>query len=669
MTRTSSIWPSLRPALALALALAAAACGPAASGGGTSSDDADGDGIADKDEGRAARADTDGDGTPDYLDDDSDGDGVLDAHEAGDADLATTPADTDSDGTPDFRDMDSDDNGREDGLDGEGDVDADGWPDFADLDDDDDAILDIDEIGPDALEPRDTDRDGDFDFRDTDSDNDHIPDVYETPADYDNDGLGNYIDLDSDGDCIRDAAEARGNPPVDTDGDLRPDYLDRDSDNDGVADKAEDKNCNGTADPGETSAASGDTDGDGVSDMVETAAGTNPLDPASNPQANGDFVFIEPYEKPQTPTTQNLDFSTRLQAVDLYIILDRSASMSTEIATVKANLASVVSGLKCPPNVTTNCIPDLWSGAGTLGYHGSGAAAFQSWVDVQPNASFTVVPTTEPSGCCEEATTFSAFAAVSGQGGSAYGLSGVPARATCAGSDAANAGYGTFGYPCFRQGALPVVLLATDEAPLTPGADTYQTPDWSSIVLPQFTAKKAKLVGILGDGPSAGTQTDLQAMAASTGAVDATRGNAPLVFDGAGVNAATAIRNGILALANGLPLDINAVSADMPGDPVDAVAAFVDHLETLQLGTAQCSSGLSDIDTNGDMFRDKFVQVRTGTPVCWKVVSKPNTTVPAQDAPQLFRSTITVYGDGITPLDQRDVFFLVPPRPFDGPIQ
>lgn len=663
----ASLASDLALALAVALGLGTAACGPSAGGGGKDGD-ADGDGISDQDEGRAARVDTDGDGTPDYLDDDSDGDGILDAREAGDLDLATPPPDSDGDGAPDFRDTDSDDNGRPDGLDGDGDVDGDGFPDFADLDDDDDGILDLDELGPDPLQPRDTDRDGAPDFHDTDSDNDHILDAYETSADYDQDGLGNYIDLDSDGDCIRDQVEARGNPPVDTDGDLRPDYLDRDSDNDGVPDKAEDKNCNGVADPGETSAVSGDTDGDGVSDLVETAAGTDPLDPASNPQANGDFVFVEPFQKPQTPVTQNLDFSTRLQAVDLYIILDRSASMSTEISTVKSNLASVVSGLKCPPGVTANCIPDLWAGAGTLGYDLSGAAAYQSWVDVQPSPSFTTVPITEPSGCCDEATTFSTYATITGQGGAGFGLSSVPARATCAGSPAASAGYGTFGYPCFRQGALPVVLLATDEPPIS-NSGTYHTPDWSTVVLPQYTAKKAKLIGILGDSPATGTLSDLQAMATGTGAVDALNSNAPLVFDGAGANAATAIRSGILALANGLPLDINAVSADVPGDAVDAVTEFIDHLETLQLGTAQCSSGLTDVDTNGDMYRDKFVQVRTGTPVCWKVVSKPNTTVQALDAPQLFRSTITVYGDGVTPLDQRDVYFLVPPRPFDGPIQ
>ena len=101
---------------------------------------------------------------------------------------------------------------------------------------------------------------------------------------------------------------------------------------------------------------------------------------------------------------------------------------------------------------------------------------------------------------------------------------------------------------------------------------------------------------------------------------------------------------------------------------MNALAAFVDHLQTLQLGTAQCANGLNDIDSNADSYDDKYLQVRTGTPVCWKVVSKQNTTVPATDVPQLFRAKVKVYGDGVTQLDERDVFFLVPPAPFDDPI-
>src|SRR5690606_13959910 len=160
--------------------------------------------------------------------------------------------------------------------------------------------------------------------------------------------------------------EARGNPPVDTDGDNRPDFLDRDSDDDGVPDATEDANCNGAQDGGESSATSSDSDGDGVSDLIEITAGTDPNNAADNPQANGDFVFVMPYMKPQTPTEDDLDFSTKLQAVDMYVILDRSGSMLDEYNTIKSNLSTVVSRLTCPPYGTGNpatCIPDLWAGA------------------------------------------------------------------------------------------------------------------------------------------------------------------------------------------------------------------------------------------------------------------------------------------------------------------
>ena len=656
--------------LGLICAFVLVACGPTAGSGGddTSGIDADGDTIADRDEGTG---DTDRDGTPDYLDNDSDGDTIPDSIEAGDANVDTTPVDSDSDGTPDFRDLDSDANGREDRIDGAGDTDNDTLGDYADPDDDGDNIYDTDELGPNAQQPLDTDGDGTPDFHDLDSDEDSILDSIETQADYDNDSVGNFQDTDSDGDCIPDWSEARGNPPADTDLDTRPDFLDRDSDDDGIADAQEDANCNGAADAGETNATDADSDNDGVSDLVEQAAGTDPNNASSNPQANGDYVFVEPYQKPQSPTDDDLDFSSKLKAVDLYVLLDRSGSMSEEITSVKNNLATVVTNLKCMPagnGTPPNCIPDLWAGAATVGYAGSGAAAFQHHVDIQPNPSFAGIPTTEPSGCCNEPLVYAAVGGLTGEGGANYGLASVPARLTCAGSPAGNGGYATFGYPCFRRGALPVVLMATDEAPLN-GLQVHKNPDWDAVAKPAYLFEKARLVGILGSNYEAATLTDLRKMATDTGAVDAANGNAPLVFDGAGTGAATAIQNGILTLANGLPLDINAITADVGGDAVDAVASFVDHLETLQLGTAQCANNLTDTDTNGDTYKDKYLQVRTGTPVCWKVVSKPNTTVPATQVPQLYRATITVFGDGVTQLGQRDVYFLVPPVPLDGPLQ
>ena len=661
--------------LVAALGAALFACGGGSDddGGQPPIGDVDGDGISDVDEGSAAATDTDGDGTPDYQDDDSDGDGIPDYREAGDQDAGTRPVDSDTDGTPDFRDTDADGNGRPDGTDGAGDLDSDGIGDFADLDDDGDFITDTFEIGADPNAPVDTDNDGQPDFRDTDSDNDTILDGPEGTVDYDEDGVGNWRDLDSDDDCRSDQVESGGvNPPRDTDTDGRPDFIDRDSDDDGIADATEDTNCNGSRDGSETDPTNQDTDGDGVSDLVEQAAGTNPNSSTDNPQANGDFVFVVPYQAPPSPMDDDLDFISRLQSVDMYVILDRSGSMTTEFSNIRTNLGTVIRNLTCPPLGTgspATCIPDLWAGAGTVGYSGSGADTFRHAVDMQPNPNVSGLPGSEPSGCCAEPLNFSVFSAITGNGSASAtgcGLSGVNPRATCTGSPAANAGFQTFGYPCFRQGALPVVLLATDEPPLGTG-DTNKCPDWSTVVRPQMTNRSAKLVGILGDNLSGTTQADLQQMARDTGAIDSTN-NQALVFNGSGANAAAAIENGIRTLANNIPLDMGARSEDDPSDAVNAVTAFVDHLETLQLGNAMCTGNLTDRDTNADSFDDEYVDVRAGSPVCWKLVPKMNTTVPATAQPQLFKATVRVLGDGVTTLDTREVFFLVPPAPLDPPV-
>ncbi|RMH44224.1 MAG: VWA domain-containing protein [Deltaproteobacteria bacterium] len=663
---------------ALAFAIVAAACGGGDAGGGPGADaavaspDTDGDSISDADEGAATGVDTDGDGVPDYRDDDADGDGIPDYREAGDADPATPPVDSDGDGIPDFRDTDSDQNGRPDGVDGTADTDGDGTPDFADRDDDGDGLSDADEIGPSAMMPVDTDGDGTPDFRDPDSDDDTIADRNEGAVDPDMDGVPSYLDGDSDGDCIPDAAEAGdadlATPPVDTDGDGRPDFLDLDADNDGLADADEDRDCDGAVGPDETSATSEDTDGDGVSDLVETAAGTDPRDSGDNPQANGDFVFVVPYQEPPDPDEDDLDFSTDLQIVDVYVLIDRSGSMSSEINSVRNNMQTVLSHLSCPPLGTgdpASCIPDLWSGAGTIGYIDAGGQAYTNHLDIQPNPSLTgpAIPTSEPGGCCKEALALAGWSVMTGKGSAAAGCtigSAYGDRATCAGSPAGASG---IGYPCFRNEALPVLLFATDEA--FSSGDTANCPSTTAFS-DAANAIGAKVIGIQGNGGGSTLTDELRAVAAATGAVDS-GGNA-LVFNGADASAAGAIEDAIRTLANNVPLDVSATPVDDASDAVDAVAEFVDRLETQQLGTPACADGLAEADSDGDGYADLYIDVLPGTPVCWRLVPKVNTTVMATDEPQLFRATVRVFGDGVTLLDERDVYFLVPPDIPDVPI-
>jgi hypothetical protein len=645
------------------------ACGPAGSGDDDGGDpipveDEDGDNISDQDEGRAAGTDTDGDGTPDFQDDDSDGDGLLDWREAGDGDPATRPFDSDGDGTPDFRDLDSDGNGLADGTgtETEADLDGDGTGDWADDDDDGDDLDDLYEIGGMPQAPADSDGDGTPDYRDEDSDGDGISDQIEGGADPDGDDIPNYLDDDSDGDCLPDATEGS----ADSDGDGANDSVDVDSDSDGLADAAEDLNCNGAVDVGESSPTEADSDGDGVTDLVEVAADTDPTDPSDNPQANGDFVFLVPYEEAPDPAEDDLDFSSALQKVDVYVLMDLSGSMQGEATAVRNNMSTVLQDLTCPPNGTgdpDDCIRELWSGVGTFTYAGRNPYVNRLRIQSNPALVGPAIPGPDtaacPTGGCSESHYLASWASVSGLGSASSGCTGLASFAAAGSCAASPAGAGGFGFPCFRPDALPVILLATDEAP----SNSYTCPGANAAITRANNAG-AKIVGILGSNVVSTTRTDLEALAEGTGAV--TAAGDPLVFNGADANAAEAIETAIRTLASAVPIDVSATPVDAGGDPIDAVDAFVDHLETLQLGTPLCEDGLVDSDTDADGFDDRYVDVLPGTPVCWKLVPKSNTVVPATSEPQMFRARVDVYGDDVTLLDSRDVWFLVPPV-IEGP--
>lgn len=74
------------------------------------------------------------------------------------------------------------------------------------------------------------------------------------------------------------------------------------------------------------------------------------------------------------------------------------------------------------------------------------------------------------------------------------------------------------------------------------------------------------------------------------------------------------------------------------------------------------------VDENGDGYPDYFPRVLPGTPVCFDIVPRRNTTVPAIREPQMFKATIEVQGDRITVLDEREVYFFVPAGFIDIPI-
>jgi hypothetical protein len=374
-----------------------------------------------------------------------------------------------------------------------------------------------------------------------------------------------------------------------------------------------------------------------------------------------DLGFLVPFQAPAQVQAGEARIDTRLLAVDAYVLVDRSGSMNAEIGFLRNNLSSAFAALRCAPAGTgdpATCLADLWAGGGAVGYAGSGADAFRNYLDLQPNPPFQLLPATEPGGCCAEPLVFSVYAAITGTGGAAFGFPGVTARSSCTGSPAANAGYATFGYGCFRQGALPLIVLVTDEPPLSAG-DTSKVPDWDTVGLPAMLERNARLLGVTGSPFLPNTDVDLRAMATATGAVDSTS-SAPLVFD-AGSNAATAVQSAVQTAATRLPVRLDAVLVDDASDAVDTVAAFVAHIETAT--GPGCTPDLATADGSGDGVPDRYPAARIGVTACWRVVPKTNVSVPATAAVQIFHASLQVTADSSITLGRRDVYFVVPAGP------
>ncbi|MEM6787740.1 MAG: hypothetical protein AAF715_09495 [Myxococcota bacterium] len=652
--------------------------------------DADGDGISDAEEGAATLVDTDGDGTPDFEDEDSDGDGIDDSVEAGDDDPATPPDDADGDGIPNFQDLDSDGNGIEDATEGAADLDGDGLGDFADTDNDGDQASDIAEILGDGADcdgdlvldatgtpgaPADCDGDGTPNFMDLDSDGDLILDRAENSAvDTDQDTFFDRYDLDSDSDQFPDAVEAGDSDlqtaPVDTDDDGVPDFRDPDSDGDGLSDLEE---FNNNTDPTDV-----DSDGDGVSDLIEVAAGTGANDPADNPQANGDFVFVVPFQEATTPPDDTLEFRTSVQFADIYFLFDETGSMSQEFAAMGSSVPQIIQDLTCnntgnaclidsdcaageicfsgtstcveDPLTANNgdgCVPDLWTGVGRY----NNCNTYQHNVPLQPNAQTTAnaIGGIGP-GSAESVVQSPACVADPSLCSNNPGCSADPSNPNPVGC----AGY--------RPEAVRILISITD-------ADNQGGTCGGSVpsVAAAGTAlqnQDIKFIGLYGTGDDGnGTlcgspQQCAENLGTASGTVD-TNGN-PFAYAALNAAVVNATRQGVLEVVRGVPLDVTIDATDEPNDAGDALQ-FLDYLEVNISGTGNCTTVNPTADTDADGFDDSFPALLGGTPVCWNVNPvAAQSTAPPTDQPQLFQARLTVSGDG-SPLDSRNVYFLVPP--------
>lgn len=502
-----------------------------------------------------------------------------------------------------------------------------------------------------------------------DTDGDTISDAHEGTADPDNDGDPNYRDLDSDNDTIPDSVEAGDNDletePRDTDDDGDPDFLDRDSDNDGLRDAWEYEE--GECTPENIASCcpnpyDEDSDDDGYNDLIEYPTDSE-CDP--DPWRFHYPLFIVPYEEDPDPLMETLVFSTYIQRVDIFFAVETTESMKEEIGSLAASFQTTI-----VPWARLE-IPDTWFGVGgfedfPVGEYGpAGSRPFYMESEMtagEADALAAIQRLAVHEGGDHPASHVPALKVLADGSGLADFL---PPQADCEPDRA--------GYPCFRPDSLPIIILMA-ASPFHNGPDAeypydadvlgFSPPGYNEAV-DALNAINAKVMGI-SSGP-AEVSDHLERLAQDTGTVDLD--GTPLVFavSPTGEGLVDTVVTAISILANYLPLEVSVRAEDDPTDELDAVSAFIDRIVPNVDGGVEdptypevvCVGGL-DVDDPADPH--VFLDVLLGAPVCFDIIPKMNETVPATYEPQIFRVDLKVYGDDTAILDQREIYFLVPPE-------
>ncbi len=502
-----------------------------------------------------------------------------------------------------------------------------------------------------------------------DSDADGIADGAEPAGDADGDGIDNAHDTDSDGDGISDAEEHGAAPPcswIDTDGDSTPDFVDTDSDNDGIPD-SEERGRTGT-DPYDR-----DTDGDGVTDLGEIAAGTDPRDPADT-IPEGDFFVVLPYLGAHDVRT--LQFGTNLQVADIYFLIDSTGSMEAPIANVRSSLSHIAAQIALS-------IPDVEMGVGHFEdfpfasgspfgptfFGGPGDTAYANLQDITAEVASVQSAldgiTIGDGHDGPESQVEALYQTATGMGGSWSFMSGVaswslPRRDCPAILDETGQ---RRGYPCFRPGSLPIVILVTDLEWHNGSATGTRWP-YSAIIpsphtLPQAATELSGIGGryigvVIPNDSGMAFPTDHEAVAMMTGSVD--RSGQPLVYTAVAGEVSNRIIDGIDELAHHTPMDVSTATEDRQPNPdgTDATG-FIKSIVALEgYGPSPGMGYVSHDDA-------QFYGVTPGTVVEFRVDFWNDIVMPPATA-QVYRARIIILGNRVARLEVRNVYIIVPPE-------
>lgn len=352
-----------------------------------------------------------------------------------------------------------------------------------------------------------------------------------------------------------------------------------------------------------------------------------------------------------SPLRAALTLPVKLSAVDLFFLIDASGSMADEIDNVRDKLRGFV-----VPR-TRASIPSAAFGLAFLGEfpvapHGElgSPRPYEVRVTMTTDArriegALAQVPDWSNADF-PEAQVEALYQTATGEGFNPF----IERSLGCAS--------GGDGAACFREDALPVVMLITDApfhngppgiAPVAPYRFTPSPHTYAQAV----AALRAKGILVMGLGATDSLGPSpiphLTAIARDTGAVDTTGKPFAFSIGGGGDRVGETIIRAIETLAEGLPLDVDAFARDVAGDDVDA-QSLITAIRPL---SAEPSDGVTAITDRS------FLGTRPGTNVTFEIevdVSR----LPASPATRRIPATIAFRASGRSIIGSQDIVILIP---------
>jgi hypothetical protein len=216
---------------------------------------------------------------------------------------------------------------------------------------------------------------------------------------------------------------------------------------------------------------------------------------------------------------------------------------------------------------------------------------------------------------------------------------------------------GSIGGACFRNGALPIFIMMTDEKFVNNDNLKNATSTYAAM-----NNINAKFIGVNSSSTSSNDpESNLKAVGTNTGSVDGSGNPFYYKINSNGTGLSTSVADGVAYLAANVPMLVNTGRESIANPQSVDVTQFIKAITPIKRVV-----GGSTVNCPTECTNEAFQNVKPGTTVTFDIDFHNDFYEPTSSVTTVFRAKINVFGEGSL-VDSREVYVIVPGKIGTGP--